>query len=55
MGTNRILRYYQKPEGVYHGNVFYQMSGGIGPIALTIDNTVNEHLYIAKYDIIGMK
>ena len=28
MMTNRVLRYFQQPEGVYHASVFYQLSGG---------------------------
>jgi hypothetical protein len=29
MMKNRVLRFFQKPEGVYHGSVFYQLSGGV--------------------------
>jgi hypothetical protein len=37
MMTNRVLRYFQQPEGVYHGSVFYQNSGGVGPSCIAID------------------
>jgi sugar lactone lactonase YvrE len=47
--TNRILRFFQQPVGVYHGSVFYQLSGGIGPMALTLDSTGN--LFVGQYDL----
>lgn len=47
--NNRVLRFYQKPAGVYHGSVFYQFSGGVGPSSLTLDGQGN--LYVAQYDI----
>jgi sugar lactone lactonase YvrE len=50
---NRVLRFYQQPLGVYHGSVFYQFSGGVGPNALTLDDAGN--LYVALYDIKGKK
>jgi len=46
---NRILRFFQQPAGVYHGSVFYQLSGGVGPVALTLDQ--NGNLYIGQYDV----
>lgn len=47
--TNRILRFFQQPVGVYHGSVFYQLSGGVGPVALTLDAAGN--LYVGQYDL----
>lgn len=47
--TNRILRFFQQPVGVYHGSVFYQLSGGVGPVALTLDSAGN--LYVGQYDL----
>lgn len=49
MMTNRLLRFFQKPGGVYHGSVFYQFSGGIGPSAVAVakDGTI----YVTHYDI----
>jgi gluconolactonase len=47
--TNRILRFFQQPEGVYHGSVFYQCSGGVGPTALCVDRQGS--LYVAAYDV----
>ena len=46
--TNRVLRFFQQPEGVFHGSVFYQMSGGVGPTSLATDR--QGHLYVACYD-----
>ena len=37
MMTNRIIRYFQQPEGVYHGSVFCQLNGGVGPSSLAFD------------------
>lgn len=47
--TNRILRYFQRPEGVYHGSVFCQLSGGIGPSAVVVDKQGT--LYVAQADV----
>ena len=49
MMTNRVLRFVEKPTGVYHGSVFYQLSGGVGPSAVVCDSTGN--LYVATYDV----
>ena len=49
--ANRVLRFFQQPEGVYHGSVFCQLSGGVGPLALALD--MNGRLYIGSYDIAG--
>ena len=35
--ANRVVRYFQQPEGVYHGSVFFQLSGGVGPSCLAVD------------------
>lgn len=48
MMMNRILRFFQRPEGVYHGSVFYQLSGGVGPSSLAIDKAGS--IYIGQYD-----
>eukprot|EP01034_Spumella_vulgaris_P031888 gene31888-39394_t len=47
--SNRILRYFQQPSGVYHGSVFYQLSGGVGPSSICLDSEGN--LYVGQYDI----
>jgi len=47
--NNRILRFFQQPAGVYHGSVFYQLAGGVGPMALTLDQ--NGTLYVGQYDV----
>jgi sugar lactone lactonase YvrE len=46
--TNRVLRFFQQPEGVYHGSVFHQLSGGIGPVALAVD--AQGSLYVGVTD-----
>lgn len=48
---NRVLRFFQKPEGVFHSSVFCQFSGGVGPNAIAIDSKGN--VYVAQYDIAG--
>lgn len=47
--TNRILRYFEKPAGVYNGSVFCQLSGGVGPCSIVCDK--NGTLYVAQYDV----
>jgi len=46
---NRVLRFFQKPEGVFHSSVFCQFSGGVGPNAIAIDSKGN--IYVAQYDV----
>ena len=48
---NRVIRYFEQPHGVYHGSVFCQLSGGVGPCALTCDPRGN--LYVAQYETAG--
>jgi len=45
---NRILRFYQEPEGVYHGSVFYQLSGGVGPSSIAVDSQGS--LYVGIFE-----
>jgi DNA-binding beta-propeller fold protein YncE len=47
---NRVLRFFQQPTGVYHGSVFYQLSGGVGPSSIVLDQASNQ-LYVAHYDV----
>jgi len=35
--SNRVLRFYQEPEGVFHSSVFYQSAGGVGPSCIACD------------------
>lgn len=49
MMTNRILRFAQRPAGVYHVSVFCQLSGGVGPSCLALDETTGV-LYVGMYD-----
>ena len=48
MMTNRLLRFFQKPEGVYHGHVLYQNQGGIGPSCVAVD-PLNGNIYVGIY------
>lgn len=45
---NRILRFYQEPEGVYHSSVFYQSAGGVGPSCVAVD--AQGTLYVGIYE-----
>ena len=45
---NRVLRAVQRPVGVWHVSVFYQFSGGVGPIACGTDS--NGNVYVARQD-----
>jgi sugar lactone lactonase YvrE len=47
--NNRILRFFQQPVGVYHGSVFYNLTGGVGPVSLCLDD--NGNLYIGVYEV----
>ena len=49
MMNNRILRFFQKPDGVYHCSVFYQLQGRVGPSSIAVDK--QGCLYIGHYDI----
>jgi len=49
MMTNRLLRFVQQPQGVYHASVFYQFSGMIGPSSLACDS--NGNIYVGRYDL----
>jgi len=48
MMTNRVLRFHQQPEGVFHGSVFYQNSGSIGPSSIAVDRQGS--LYVGLHD-----
>jgi hypothetical protein len=45
---NRVLRFFKRPEGAYHGSVFFQLSGGIGPSCLALD--AQGSLYIGQFE-----
>jgi len=51
MMTNRILRFFQKPDGVYHASVYYQLQGRVGPTAIVCDK--QGCLYIGHYDTVS--
>ena len=50
---NRVLRFYQEPEGVFHGSVFFQNSGGVGPSSIAVDTEGT--LYVAIFEIAAAK
>ena len=45
--ANRLLRFTQRPPGVWHAAVFHQFSGRLGPSALAVD-AARELLYVAR-------
>jgi len=47
--ANRIVRFAQRPAGVYHASVFYQFSGRMGPSAVACHPTTGS-LYVALFD-----
>lgn len=49
--SNRVIRYFQRPAEAYHGSVFIQLSGRVGPSALACDQQGS--LYVAHYDVAG--
>ena len=49
MATNRLLRFFQKPTGVFHYSVFCQFSGGVGPSSVAVDEAGN--IYVGHYDL----
>jgi sugar lactone lactonase YvrE len=49
MMTNRIIRYFQQPEGVYHGSVFVQLNGAVGPSCLAYDSK-RGNLIVGMYE-----
>ncbi len=51
MMTNRVLRFVQRPVGVFHSSVFFQFSGRMGPSAVCCDSDGN--VYVARYDFAG--
>eukprot|EP01029_Cantina_marsupialis_P027622 TRINITY_DN773098_c0_g1_i1.p1 TRINITY_DN773098_c0_g1~~TRINITY_DN773098_c0_g1_i1.p1 ORF type:complete len:203 (-),score=41.88 TRINITY_DN773098_c0_g1_i1:167-775(-) len=46
---NRVLRFMQKPAGVYHFSVFHQFSGRMGPTTIVHDKR-RKCFYVARYD-----
>lgn len=49
MAANRVLRYLPRAEGHYHGSVFAQLSGSMGPSSVAIHPTTRD-VYIAQQD-----
>lgn len=53
MLQNRLLRFSQRPSGVYHGSVFHYFSGGMGPSLVACDPSAEGNLYVARFDFRG--
>mmetsp|Transcript_18345 Transcript_18345/g.42965 ORF Transcript_18345/g.42965 Transcript_18345/m.42965 type:complete len:288 (+) Transcript_18345:93-956(+) len=51
MMANRLLRFAQRPAGVFHPSVFVQFSGRMGPSAVVCDHARGGLLYVARYDL----
>lgn len=49
--ANRILRFVQRPAGVYHATVFYQFSGRLGPASIVCDHGRGGLLYVARPEL----
>eukprot|EP00164_Ancoracysta_twista_P001352 GFYU01001762.1.p1 GENE.GFYU01001762.1~~GFYU01001762.1.p1 ORF type:complete len:279 (-),score=57.12 GFYU01001762.1:155-991(-) len=49
--ANRVIRFVQKPAGVFHSSVFYQCSGSLGPTAVQVDG--QGRILVAMYDFAG--
>lgn len=49
--ANRLLRFFQKPTGVWHFSVFVQFSGGIGPSSVVVES--DGTIYVGHYDVTG--
>ena len=50
---NRVLRFYQEPEGVFHSSVFYQNSGGVGPSSIAVDS--DGTIYVGIFETAAAK
>eukprot|EP00735_Rhodelphis_limneticus_P009458 TRINITY_DN2760_c0_g1::TRINITY_DN2760_c0_g1_i1::g.27522::m.27522 TRINITY_DN2760_c0_g1::TRINITY_DN2760_c0_g1_i1::g.27522 ORF type:complete len:295 (-),score=38.13,sp/Q4L9R6/DRP35_STAHJ/28.57/2e-16,SGL/PF08450.7/1.8e-22,NHL/PF01436.16/9.7e+02,NHL/PF01436.16/0.14,NHL/PF01436.16/0.93,NHL/PF01436.16/21,Arylesterase/PF01731.15/2.1e+02,Arylesterase/PF01731.15/4.4e+02,Arylesterase/PF01731.15/0.068,Arylesterase/PF01731.15/1.2e+02,Str_synth/PF03088.11/2.7e+03,Str_synth/PF03088.11/0.0064,Str_synth/PF03088. len=46
--ANRVMRFVQRPPGVFHASVYYQFHGALGPIAVATD--IHSRLYVARMD-----
>ncbi|EQC36949.1 hypothetical protein SDRG_05774 [Saprolegnia diclina VS20] len=51
MMANRVLRFVQRPPGIYHMSVFYQFAGGLGPSCIACDTA--GRVYVGSYDMAG--
>lgn len=51
--ANRVLRFAQRPAGVFHASVFVQLAGGFGPSAIAV-SPLNGDIYIGKFDFAGV-
>jgi sugar lactone lactonase YvrE len=49
-GANRVLRFAQRPQGVFHGTVFVQLAGFMGPTAVVVHPRTHD-VYVARFDL----
>jgi DNA-binding beta-propeller fold protein YncE len=49
MAANRVVRFAQRPAGVWHMTVFHQFAGRAGPTAVAWDDA-RGLLYVARYE-----
>lgn len=49
MMQNRILRFFQRPTGVFHCSVFATLSGGVGPSAVAV--APDGRLFVTVFDV----
>jgi sugar lactone lactonase YvrE len=46
--NNRVLRFIQRPTGVFHATVFFQFAGRLGPSSIVCDHSRGGLLYVAR-------
>ncbi len=51
MMQNRLLRFVQRPAGIYHFSVFHQFAGGLGPSCVACGP--DGRIYVGTYDVGG--
>ncbi|ETW09350.1 hypothetical protein H310_01722 [Aphanomyces invadans] len=51
MMHNRLLRFVQRPTGIYHCTVFHQFAGGMGPSCVACD--ADGRIYVGMFDVAG--
>ncbi|KAL0238997.1 hypothetical protein PCE1_004688 [Barthelona sp. PCE] len=46
--TNRLLKFVQHPQGVWHASIFHQFAGGFGPTAVCM---TERHIIVGRSDL----
>lgn len=49
--ANRVLRFVQKPSGVFQPTVFFQFAGRMGPSSIVCDHGRGGLLYVARPEV----